>query len=219
MEKRTMILISIITTILSLLFIALSYFGITRYLSLHLCSYEKFLERYKDLPKASDNRVVLTFTTTPEKIGKLKPMINSLLDQTVRVNQIIMVIPECDKRKYDIPDYLKNIVTIIPSGKNYGEGTKLIPTLLREKDSDTIIIAINDNMIYGKDFLQEMIEKSNKNPNTIILENNNNSILVKPICFDIDVINRGKEEFDNDWFVSKAKNNKILHYSENYKCL
>lgn len=214
-----MIIISIIATILSLLFIALSYFGIYRYISLHFSSCDGYIEKYKNLPKASDNRVVLTFTTTPEKIDKLKPMINSILDQTVRVNQIIMVIPEYIRNKYKIPDYLKDIVTIIPSGKNYGEGTKLIPTLLREKESDTIIIAINDNIVYGKDFLQEMIEKSNKNPNTIILENNNNSILVKPICFNIDVINRGKEEFDNDWFVSKAKNNKILHYSENYKCL
>ena len=214
-----MILITVITTILSLLFIALSYFGITRYLSLHLYSCERFIEKYKDLPKASDSRVVLTFTTTPEKLNKLKPMINSLLDQTVRVNQIILVIPNYDKDKYIIPDYLKNIVTIIPSGKNYGEGTKLIPTLLREKDSETIIIAINDNIIYGKDFLQEMIENSNKNPNTIILENNNNAVLVKPNCFNIDVINREKEKFDNVWFISKAKNNKILHYSENYKCL
>lgn len=213
-----MIIISIIITILSLLFIALSYFGINRYISLHFSSCDGYIEKYKNLPKASDNRVVLTFTTTTEKIDKLKPMINSILDQTVRVNQIIMVIPEYIRNNYKIPDYLKDIVTIIPSGKNYGEGTKLIPILLREKESDTIIIAINDNIVYGKDFLQEMIENSNKNPNTIILDSKNNSILVKPVCFNNDVINREKQKFDHNWFISKAKNKKILNYSENYKC-
>jgi cellulose synthase/poly-beta-1,6-N-acetylglucosamine synthase-like glycosyltransferase len=215
MKKITVIILTIISTLISVIFIVLSYFGITRYISLRRDKSKKLIEQYKTLSKASDsNKVIISFTTTLQNIDRIRPMINSILDQTVRVDQIILVLPYGST--YNIPEYLKEIVTIVPTGKNYGEGTKLIPTLLREKECDTIIIAINDNKIYGKDFIETLVEEANKNPNTVLIDKCNSTILVRPEYFGCDIIDRDKDTFTNDWFLEKAKNSKVICYSENY---
>lgn len=216
MELRNII---IILTIIITIIIIFSYFGIYRYLFLHIQSSDNFIEKYSKLPKADKDRVVVSFTTTPDKIGKLKPMINSLLDQTVKVDQIALFIPYDEDEKYDIPQYIKNVANIFPTGKDYGKGTKLIPILLREKECDTTIIALDDNMVYGQDFIYNMIEESKKNPGSVLIDKKGVAMLVKPEYFGCDVINRKKEKFDNEWFINKAKYSKIINYQDNYKIL
>jgi hypothetical protein len=220
MEKRKVIIITIISTILSLVMILFSYFGITRYLSLHVKSSESFINEYSKLPKAGKERVVISFTTTPDKVKKLKPMINSILDQTVKVDTIALVIPYKYKGKnYDIPKYIKDVANIFPAGKDYGDGTKLIPMLFREMECNTTIIALDDNIVYGQDFIYTMIEESKKNPNSVLVDKKGTAILVKPEHFGCDVINREKENFDDKWFLSRSKGNKIVHYGENYSTI
>jgi len=162
--------------------------------------------------------VVISFTTTPDRVEKLKPMINSILDQTVKVDQIALVIPYKYKgQKYNLPKYINNVANVFPSGKDYGKGTKLIPILLREKEKDTIIVAVDDDRVYGKDFIESMITEAEKNPNTVLIDKSGAVILVKPEYYGCDVIDRKKEKFDNNWFLQKAEKNKVVDYGENYK--
>lgn len=220
MEKRTIIIITIVSTLLSLVMILFSYFGITRYLTLHMKSSEDFVKNYSKLPKASKGRVVVSFTTTPDRIKKLKPMINSILDQTVKVDQIALVIPYKYKGKtYDVPEYLKDVVNVFPSGKDYGQGTKLIPILLREKECGTVIIALNDDRVYGIDFVEVMLGESEESPDSVIIEKGGTAMLVKPEHYGCDVINREKEKFQDEWFTNHAKKNKTINYGENYKAI
>ena len=79
-----------------------------------------------------------------------------------------MIIPLDDIEKYDIPKYIKDIANIFPAGKNYGKGTKIIPMLLREKECGTIIIALDENRVYGQDFIYSLIEL----PHTFNIQNN-----------------------------------------------
>jgi hypothetical protein len=219
MNKRTIIIITIITTILSLVFTLFSYFEITRYISLHCQPVEPFIKNYSKLPKASKNRVIISFSTTPDKVEKLKPMINSILDQTVKVDMITIIIPlEYKGKKYNLPKYIQDVAVVLPSGKDYGKGTKLIPLLLKEKESDTIIIAIDDDRVYGKDFIETMVEEANKNPNTVLIDKKNVAILTRPECFGCDVIDRTKKDFDIEWFLNKAHKTKVVDYNQNYKC-
>ena len=218
MNKSTVIIITIISTVLSVLLIIGSYYGIDRYIYLHMKSPEYFINKYSHLPKANlKNRTVISFSTTPEKINKIKPMINSILDQTVKVDAIYMVL--LADKNYNTPRYITNVATVVLAGKDYGGGTKIIPILLKEKECDTIIIALNDNVVYGQDFIFTMIEESNKNPGTVLLDKKGDVMLVKPEYFGCDVINREKEDFDNNWFLDKSKNNKIIEYNENYKII
>ena len=60
---------------------------------MHLHTSENYINNYKNLKKIKNN-VILSFTTTPEKIEKIRPMLNSILDQTIRVDKIVLNIPK-----------------------------------------------------------------------------------------------------------------------------
>jgi len=214
MKKRTIIILTIISSIISLIFIFSSYFGISRYLSLRMSSGESYVYDYKKLPDSGKDRVVISFTTTPERITKIKPFINSILDQTVRVSQIIFVCPD-NISTDNIPKYITDASIVTPSGKNYGKGTKLIPVLFREKDLNTIIIALDDNRVYGKDFVECAISEINSNKNTLLISSDDSTIITKPKNFDSSVIDRNIDDFDDKWFIEKSKKSKVFKYTEN----
>ena len=78
---------------------------------------------------------------------------------------------------------------------------------------------MKDNVVYGQDFVFTMIEELKKNPGVVLIDKKGDVMLVKPEYFGCDVINREKEDFDNNWFLDKSKNNKIIEYNENYKII
>jgi hypothetical protein len=217
MKKSTIMYLTIISTILSIIFILFTYYGIDRYFEMYIRDTNYFIEKYSQLPKAKDGRVVITVTTTPDKIGKMSPMINSVLDQTVKADLIALVMPA--GTKYEVPAYINKVAVVFEAGKDYGQGTNLVPILLREKECDTTIIALKDNIVYGKDFVEFLMEESVKKPDSVITDKKNTAILVKPEHFGCDVINRDIDKFTDDWFIQKAKNKTVVQYSENYRLL
>jgi len=210
-----MLISTIIMTILSIIFIVATYFGITRYITLQIQSPDKYIENYQNLPK-SDNKVNIVIYSDSKNVNNLKSLINSILDQTIRVDRIFL--STIDITYNDLPEYLKNIVTILPVSKNYGQefANTLLPMLLNEKNADTTIIALKRNIIYGKDFLETIINISEKTPNTAILDNKQNALLVKPNYYDSNIFDRNKDNYLNTWFIEKIPH-KYLKYSENYK--
>jgi len=140
-----------------------------RYLLIHLMPYEYFLSK---TPKKhlSGLSVVVSLTTIPNRINKILPTLKSLTDQTVSPTVIYLAIPEHSKREnkpYIIPNFIsecKNI-TIISSAMDYGPITKLLPALIKEKKSpNTIIIAVDDDNIYPKNFVETFCNEHLKNP-------------------------------------------------------
>lgn len=123
-----------------------------------------YVANFKLLEKACPGRVVISLTTTPKRIKNLTAVINSLLDQTVKVDEIALNLPykfhnQTDE-KYDIPKELEDIINVYRCGKDYGPMTCLVPTLLREKEAGTKIIFLNDDVIYGKDFIETIVDAS-----------------------------------------------------------
>lgn len=221
MSKRNIIItLLVLSTILSLTATFFSYFGITRYFSCHINSCENYIQNYSKLPKASEGRVVISFSADPTKLNKLKPFINSIIDQTVKVDLIAMIIPDDDRYvNYVIPDYIKNVAVVFHTGREYGKGTKIIPMLLREKEFDTTIITLNENIVYGQDFIYSLLEESKKYPDSVLTDKKGTFMLFKPEHFGYDVINRENDNLDNDWFLEKASKSKIFKYRENYKIM
>lgn len=220
MERKTIILISLIAAIISMIYVILDYFGIIRYIKLYLYSPEQYIKDYKKLDKIYKDKVVISLTTTPDNMKKLKPVINSLLDQTVQVDLISLCIPEGND-EYKLPSELKDAVAIFRCG-NDQELNPLISTIMREGESTTSIIVLGDDYVYGKDFVETLIEESNKNPNDIICVGNSINLkkgaLFKTDFFKEDFLeknNQTPDEFVNDYF----KNHKQIHinYYENYK--
>ena len=180
-----------------------------------------YIRNYSKLDKAdSKNRVVVSLMVFPDRLDKIKPIISSLLDQTVKIDEISINLPYKDMKK--VPAYLKDIVKIYGHSVDYKDVSALIPVLLRERDKNTKIIILKDDKIYGKDFIETLVEESNKNPFKPIVVNKNftNGILIKSNFFDTSVCNYDDKSDYSTWLNKKLlKNTKNLKYNENYSCL
>jgi hypothetical protein len=119
------------------------------------------------------------------------------------------------EQTFNIPKEYTDILNIFECGQDYGCATKFIPTILREDTKDTIIILLEDKYVYGKDFIETMIDEYNKNNCSII---SNNGILLVPDFCDMDVFKRNNEKLDDNWIKNCIKvNKKNISYYENYK--
>lgn len=186
MKKKTMLVISLILSVLSLVYFIVEYYGGTRYIKLHNYSTDRYLQDYTSTPKSSKNRVVVCFHTDSKGVKTLDPFLNSILDQSVRVDDIMLVID--DSEIDNVHEKYKKIVSVHGFKKKYDNNAALIMSVLTEPDANTKIILVDPETIYPPDFVETMISESDKHPNSIIYGSNTRSIkygiLVKPLFFD-----------------------------------
>ena len=218
MKKRTVLTLSIIAAAISIVFALSSYYGVDRYLLLHAKGVDGLIESYHGIPKAQeDKKTVIYLSARQEDFHKLRPTINSILDQTRRVDRITIVTPHGFKGHSTNPDFISKVANVQPAGRDYGDGTKLIPALLKEKDCDTAIIALDSGWVYGKDFIETMVDSISEDPKEVLMDSKGIALLVRPDCYDCDVIDRDKGKYHKEWFIRKAKGSKTIEYTENYK--
>ena len=106
-------------------------------------------------------KFIISFTTSPERISKIKPMMDSILSQTKQPDLFILNIPEVFPRtnkKYNIPDFIRKNMTINVIKKDYGPATKIVPTIKYLKKNnysleDTYIIYLDDDIKYRPDMI------------------------------------------------------------------
>lgn len=238
MNKKTLISISWIFIILSIIYILLEYYGYIRYINLHLFSTENYIQTYNTLNKTK-NKVVITLLVDDNDLNNIGPVINSLLDQTIKVNLISIILDQ--NNKWILPEDLKKCISLVkctsckpsnkPSSKPNNKQSdidSLLTTLIREGENNTKIIILDCKKIYGKDFIESLIEKSEKYPNYIIYNNDKNYIDIKNgVLFDnsffqSDFCNTNFKEsgsscndFINNYFKNIPKLN--INYNQNYK--
>ena len=221
MDNNIKLILLILSTVLSVVILLFSYFGILRYLELRLFqNNRRLIQAYNSKKKATDCKVVVSLTNNREyNNSNLQPMFNSILDQTTRVDQICINISP-DNNQDDIEKY-KDIINIYKIGKNFGKCTNFIPTLLREGNADTIIIVLpDDKYIFGKDYIETLIDASQVYPDKAILDRNTEVIVIRPKFFDSKVVDYDhdycKEEVFN-WIMNNLKTDiNIISYAENY---
>lgn len=112
--------------------------------------------------RKSKTKTIITMTTIPERIKHIRPTIASLLDQTIKVDEIAINLPWKTRKgkTYEIPSWLKEIeeVKIYRVAQDEGPGTKLLPTLRREKDLNTRIIVVDDDVIYNSKTVEKLLK-------------------------------------------------------------
>lgn len=140
-----------VITIYLLLFIILVYFG-----PIETFLVKKYLKNYP-----AD--VVVSFTTTPYRINYIRPVLDAVFRQSIKPNRVYLNVPwkfKRDNSKYVIPEWLKNYPeVIINRTRDYGPATKLIATLEKESNPNTIIITIDDDIIYPKHIVRDLVKK------------------------------------------------------------
>jgi hypothetical protein len=180
---------------------------------LHLKDYNSYLEDYKNLDKADENnKVVISFTVSPDSINKIKPFLKSILNQTVKVDRINLNVTR-DSNTI-VPDEYRKMLSVNKIDKEYGDNIDCIPTIIREFDKNTKIIILSPDTVYGKDFIEYLIQCSNEDPNSVI--SSNNAILLKPDFIDSKKCFIKQDNWlDNNIIVPK----KHVNYFNNYKSL
>ena len=124
-------------------------------------------------------RVVLSLTTTPVRISKIRPVLASLLAQTTRADAIILTVPLVMRRTgqaYTIPEWLTNTsdpdylegITLHRSQLDYGPATKLVGALEVESDDHTRIIYLDDDTEYDPRLVEELVKLSDAHPHAAI---------------------------------------------------
>ena len=133
---------------------------------------EKIARKYRENLKAKYNssyvkpRIVVSLSTLPSRIQGIKPTLQSILDNTVAADAIYLNLPEYSKReacRYEIPENLTDISPIVKINRvreDYGPVTKLYPTLEVETDPETIIICIDDDLVYDPRLIERLIQAS-----------------------------------------------------------
>lgn len=181
MSKKLLQILSLIASILVLIYLILEYKGIIRRMKLNLYSTEYYTKKYPSLDKADTDKVIIAFES-PDNWPSVKPFIHSMLDQTVRVDELAVIIPY--KNISQIPSEIKPILNIIGYSKNYSS-PGVICSVLKEPEANTKIILVNPNIIYSHEFVQDIIDKSKGNTDKIILAGKNVSegMLIKPKFF------------------------------------
>jgi len=151
-----------------ILFIILTYYlyyiGLFRYIDIINEQNINFYDnKYINLKRSNLKRkIIISLTTIPSRINKLKPTLISLLDQTNKVDKIYINIPykTIKGKKYNIPEWLNKLhnIKINRVVKDYGPATKLLPVLKK----DAIIIVVDDDVIYGSRLVEDYINMFKK---------------------------------------------------------
>jgi hypothetical protein len=125
-------------------------------------------------------KFVVSFTTSPTRIGKCGPMIHSILNQTRKPDLFLLNIPAEFARTgetYNVPKYIRKSLTVNRIETDYGPATKIIPAVTYLKDETNVkahkfdldttrIIYLDDDIAYPPkmiDSYEKMIAQGDSN--------------------------------------------------------
>jgi Glycosyl transferase family 2 len=125
---------------------------------------------------STHGRVIVSFTTLPDRILNLEPTIRSLLEQTRPPDEIVLAIPKFSIRQnaeYVVPAYLSSIpkLRILRCEKDWGPATKFIPVIQEELANgrgDTLIMVVDDDRVYPRNAFEIFLHHHNKIPNAVL---------------------------------------------------
>ena len=121
-------------------------------------------------------RVIVSFTTLPDRIANLEPTIRSLLEQTRPPDEIVLAIPQFSirqKMEYAVPSYLDKIprLRILRAEKDWGPASKFVPIIQEElaaRRGNTLIMVVDDDRIYPRDALEIFLHYHQQMPDAAL---------------------------------------------------
>jgi hypothetical protein len=122
-----------------------------------------------------NDKLIISMTSHPPRIDFVKPVMESILNQTVSRDKyhivLVLAIPEFPNKEKDLPTNLRSFVhnngiEIIWHPRNIKSHKKLIPTLLKYPDSD--ILVCDDDVERQKTWIETFMKDHEKYPDDII---------------------------------------------------
>ena len=199
--KYKKFIILCLTTVLSLVYAVINYFDVIRYIDLHIDDIETYTNIVKNNPD-NENKIIVSLDIDITNIDRLRPVINSILDQTIKVDQITLNIPS--NYKSIIPNDILSVLTINEIDKIQEKNIQ--HTMNNEYEDTNIYVNLTDSKIYGKDFINFITKEIDKNNCTVSVED---GIFCTKSNLYGDI-----ESFDSEY--SNLKENKRLQFFSNY---
>lgn len=126
-------------------------------------------------------KVVISLTTVPERLNQpvedgFKLVLKSLCEQNYTEYEVHLNLPNVyavTGEFYLIPNWLEVYLEQYKHLKLFrtedlGPPTKVVPTILRV-NGETLIVVVDDDLIYHSDMIQEHVKYHNELPNSVIL--------------------------------------------------
>jgi len=123
----------------------------------------------------SSSKPIISLTTIPTRLVSeysydIKYCLESLLNQTYDDYEVHFNIPHIYKKtneEYIIPEWLvkleqENKKLKIFRTEDYGTVTKSLPTILRVTNPETIIIVVDDDLVYNSELVSEHVKNQSK---------------------------------------------------------
>lgn len=109
--------------------------------------------------------MIVSLTTSPDRINTLGPTITTLLEQTARPDWIEINVPHLyrGEEPYVIPKWLSDLkaVRIMRCERDWGPATKFIPSLIRS-DPDVSVLVVDDDWMYTKTLAEDLLKHQRK---------------------------------------------------------
>lgn len=107
--------------------------------------------------------IIVSLTTIPPRFQYLYITIDSILNQTIQPDKIMIHIPKIynNYSQDKLPEFSNDKIIINRQTKDYGPGTKLLGVyntqLFNNMSNDDIIIVIDDDRIYNNKLIENML--------------------------------------------------------------
>lgn len=134
--------------------------------------YNKDIEN-QNKNKNTQKRIVVSLTTSPQRIHNIKPVLDCMINQTLKPQRIYLNLPRVFKRngsKFEkLPDFItKNPLIHVNFCDDIGPATKIIPTIYHEQDPETYILSIDDDIYYPNYTIEHFIKYQELFPHFIL---------------------------------------------------
>ncbi len=135
----------------------------------------KNIENFESNNILKGHRFVVSLTTSPLRIKKMDEIIKNIMEQTVKPDKIHLNVPNffkrnCENYDQNIINELLNKYPVLQINRCEDKGpvTKIYPTLEHEKDGESLIIIIDDDMWYENKLFEKLITQFLENPNQVL---------------------------------------------------
>ena len=123
--------------------------------------------------KENKQEILVSLTTSPRRIEHIEPVLDSIMKRTMKPDKIILNLPYVFKRNNTIFEKIPSFITSnkmihVNRCEDIGPITKILPTIQIAKDMDSIIISIDDDIIYPDYFIEKLIKKAEQYPHCVI---------------------------------------------------
>lgn len=179
LSKRSMIILVIASSILYICYLCAEYYGWIRYYK--LCSdtlSSTVLTNFKTLPELSNGysiQIVLNMCNSDISDRTTISTINSLLDQSVRPKSITVVTPDPIELPSSVDGIVRVITTKCCSKDTYDDVRYVAQTV---KDANTYLVSVIPGIIYGPDYLENMID--HYSDGNVVKDGNDYGIVIHP---------------------------------------